>query len=71
MTATYDDNTTGGADHRVMEGDRSDTTAGWGNHKFISNEDLNKATPTCQYLKDNCLLLQVTKLKSITYYNVF
>ena len=35
---------------------------GWGIHKFISNEDLNKITPTFLYLKDDCLFFQVTKL---------
>jgi len=28
---------------------------------FISNEDLHKVTPTCQYLKDDCIFFQVTK----------
>ena len=34
---------------RVSEGDRS--TQGWGEQHYITNEDLYKITPTCQYLK--------------------
>ena len=40
----------------------SDKAIGLGKSKFISNEDLHKTTPTCQYLKDDCLFFQVTKL---------
>ena len=29
---------------------------------FISKEDLHKVTPTCQYLKDNCVFFQINKL---------
>ena len=43
---------------RIMESD--EISDGWGKSQFISNKDLCKATPTCQYLKDNCLFLQVT-----------
>ncbi|XP_065901914.1 TNF receptor-associated factor 4-like [Dysidea avara] len=35
---------------------------GWGKAKFISNEDLNKVTSTCQYLSDDCIFLRVSKL---------
>ena len=45
---------------RVTDGDRS--TQGWGWQQYISNEDLNKITSTYQYLKDDCLFFQVTKL---------
>jgi len=41
------------------EGERS---RGWGRHQFISNEDLYKTTPLYQFLKDDCLFIQVTKL---------
>ena len=44
---------------RVTERNRAN---GWGYHQFITNEDLNTITPTCQYLKDDCLFFQVTKL---------
>ena len=39
-----------------------DCTFGWGYSNFISNEDLHMVTPTCQYLKDDCIFLQVSKL---------
>jgi len=32
---------------------------GWGYTNFISKEDLHKVTPTRQYLKGNCIFLQV------------
>ena len=55
MTVTY-------APHnhtsRVTDGNRS--RYGWGHPKYISNKDLNKTTPKCQYLKDDCLFFQVT-----------
>ncbi|XP_065901407.1 TNF receptor-associated factor 4-like [Dysidea avara] len=35
---------------------------GRGYLKFISNKDLHIVTPTCQYLKDDCIFLQVSKL---------
>ena len=58
VTVTYDDNTDGPG-NRVMEGDISED--GWGHPQFISNEDLYDSTPTCQYLKDDCLFFQVAK----------
>ena len=45
---------------RVTEGYQSKT--GWGSPQYISNEDLDKITPTRQCLKDDCLFFQVTKL---------
>ena len=56
---TYDGNTPLDNDKRVTKSDRA---AGWGSYCFISNENLHKTTPTCQYLKDDCLFFQVTKL---------
>ena len=44
---------------RVTEGNRDE---GWGTHQYISNESINKTTPTRQFLKDDCLFFQVTKL---------
>ena len=44
---------------RVKHGNKA---RGWGYTKFISKEDLRKVTPTCQYLKDDCIFLQVSKL---------
>ena len=50
VTVTFDDNTFGNiADH------------GWGQcYQLISNEDLHKATPTCQFLKDDCVYFEIT-----------
>jgi len=31
----------------------------WCNHCFISHQDLRKITPTCQYLKNNSIFLQI------------
>ena len=45
---------------RVIDGVKAKN--GWGYPQFISNEDLHKVTPTCQYLKDDCIFLQVSKL---------
>ena len=59
-TVTYDDDED--TFDRVVEGNISEY--GWGEQQYISNEDLNKVTPTCQYLKDDCLFFQVTKLKA-------
>jgi len=44
---------------RVIDGGRG---KGWGSPKFIFNEDLTEVTPTCQYLKDDCIFFQVSKL---------
>jgi len=60
VTWVYDVNTDGGRlTDRVIDGDRG---KGWGCPQFISNEDLIKATPTCQYLKDDCIFVEVSKL---------
>ena len=45
---------------KVIDGDRAN--GGWGYAHFISHEDLHKATPMCQYLKDDCIFLKVGKL---------
>jgi len=45
---------------RVTDGDRAD--GGLGDQEFISNEDLCKVTHTCQYLKHDCIFLQINKL---------
>jgi len=50
-----DDDTAG----RVTGADRAQ--GGWGYSKFISDEDLHKVTPTCQYLKDDCTFLKVSE----------
>ncbi|XP_065917607.1 uncharacterized protein [Dysidea avara] len=43
---------------RVTSGERSSYYM-WSSGKFISNEDLHKITPTCQYLKDNNIFIKV------------
>ena len=58
-TITYDDHTPDDCANRVTEGDKA---KGWGWPRFISNWELYEATATCQYLKDDCLFFQVTKL---------
>ena len=55
-TVAYDEETPDSSAGRVTDGDRS--TKGWGKPQYVSNEDLNKVTPTCQYLKDDCLFFQ-------------
>ena len=60
MTVTYDDYMKSSSADRVIHGDKN--IKGWGKSLFISNRDLHKTTPTCQYLKDDCLFFQVTKL---------
>ena len=44
---------------RVIVGDKAE--GGYGEPKLISHEDLHKITSTCQYLKDDCLYLQIIK----------
>ena len=39
-----------------------DIATGLGRSQFISNEDLHRAILARQYLKDDCLFFQVTKL---------
>ena len=56
-TVTFDDND---PVDRVIESNRSNS--GYGFLQYLSNKDLNKITPTRQYLKDDRLFFQVTKL---------
>ncbi|XP_065901399.1 TNF receptor-associated factor 4-like [Dysidea avara] len=58
-TVIYDNQTPDVRAGRVTTGNRA---RGWGTSKLISNEDLHKVTPTTQYVKDDCIFLQVTKL---------
>ena len=58
---TYDDKVPDKYTTQVIEANIA-KLQGWGYPKFILNENLNKITPTCQYLKDDCLFFQVTKL---------
>ena len=45
---------------RVIEGDKAKIGRGWS--QFISNGGLHKSTKVQQFLKDDCLFFQVTKL---------
>ena len=38
--------------------------SGWGKSQFISNENLYRTTAMRQFLKDNCLFFQITKVKT-------
>ena len=60
IMVTYDEVTPKNGASRVMNGDCA--TYGWGRSQVILIKDLRKATPTCQYLKENSLFFQVTKL---------
>ena len=40
----------------------SKTSRGWGKFRFISSEHLHKTTTTCQFIKNDCLFFQITKL---------
>ena len=59
-TVTYHDDTPAIYTDRITK--RNKAKNGWGKHQYISNENINKVTPTCQFLKDDCLFFQVTKL---------
>ena len=58
---TYDDEVPDKYTTQVIEANIA-KLKGWGYPRFILNEDLNKITPTCQYLKDDCLFFQVFKV---------
>ena len=60
VTVTYKDDKLDDYNSKVTKGNRSD--GGWGRSQYISNKDLHKVTPRCQFLKDDCLFFQVTKL---------
>ena len=59
-TLTYGDHIPERYTRRVTDGDRA--SCGWGWTTFFSHERLHKVTPTSQYLKDDCIFLQVSKL---------
>ena len=56
----YDGNTPQCYTSRLTENERA--VHGWGFSKFVSHEQLYKATPTCQYLKEDYIFFQVNKL---------
>ena len=57
---TYEDDIKWSSAYRVTQGDQNER--GWGHTYFLCNQILRGTTPTCQYLKDDCLFFQVTKL---------
>ncbi|XP_065903100.1 TNF receptor-associated factor 4-like [Dysidea avara] len=59
MTLRYGDNTPDPCASRLNNCERQ---SGWGNRQFISNEVLCKVTPTCQFLKEDCIFIKVIKL---------
>jgi len=61
VTVTYDDNTEEDTGGRVTDGGKS---RGWGRIQFATKQDLHKVTPTCQYLREDCIFLQVSKLEA-------
>ena len=56
----YDDEITGQSDKRATKGSKGHSS--WGKPRYISNEDLHRIIPRCQFLKDDLLFFQVTKL---------
>ena len=60
IAITYDRETPIKSAGRVKEGDSA--TYGWGRSQFISVKDLHVAGSSYQFLKDDCLFFQVTKL---------
>ena len=66
-TLTYDDNIQAIYTNRVIRNSKSKLGRGW--HQYISNEDLDMITPTRQFLKDDCLFFQVTKLEYLCTFN--
>ena len=59
MILTYDANN---GVNRITESDRSRVPMGWRYQKYISNAGLHKITPSCQYLKEDCVFFQVIKV---------
>ena len=62
VTVAYNDIASDSAAGRVTVGDKG--SRGRGHPLFISHKDLRMVTPTCQYLKDDCIFLQVSKLQT-------
>jgi len=60
VTVGYDNLATESAAGRVTGGDKG--SRGRGQPQYISHKDLCKITATYQYLKDDCIFLQVRKL---------
>ena len=56
---TYGDHVPHDVADRVVEGSRDKS---WGYNRYISNVNFLSATSMCQYLKDDCVFLRVSKL---------
>jgi len=48
------------ATDRVVDCDKAGSGCGF--YQFISNEDLYKVTPTCQYVKNDSIFFQISKM---------
>ncbi|XP_065902979.1 TNF receptor-associated factor 4-like [Dysidea avara] len=59
QTVIYDHRMPGVAENRVISCGISE---GWGKQQFVHNEDLSEVSPTCQYLKNDCIFIEVNKL---------
>jgi len=61
VTINYDniDEDFGSIGGRVDDDDDHEVFC-WGEPKFVSHENFRKVTPTCQYLRDGCIFLQVS-----------
>jgi len=60
QTLTYDEGDSDNVTNQVTEGKMA--KSGLGYPTFISNENLHRVTGMCQYLKDDCIFLQVSKM---------
>ena len=65
----YDESTPDGSANKVIASERSKADKGWGIPKFVSNKFLHETTKTCQFLKDDCIFLQVDFKVHINTYN--
>ncbi|XP_065901456.1 TNF receptor-associated factor 2-like [Dysidea avara] len=57
VTVTYNSHAQETTTSRITDVNRA---VGWGTATLFSTEVIEKVTPTCQYLKDNCIFLQVS-----------
>ena len=60
VTLVYNDQV--GDEYTTRVNDDERASNGWGFGKFISHKALQNVTPTCQYLKNDCVFFQVSKL---------
>ena len=60
LVGLHDQSSTNCVGNRVMNGELA--TRGWGTAMFVSNEKLDKSTPICQFLKNDCVFFQISTL---------